>query len=51
MRVLPLPYICKKSEKEGHTARDHPMEINLRIGITDCGKYENYRRWVEGVPG
>ncbi len=23
----------------------------LRIGITDCGKFENYRRWVESVPG
>ncbi len=23
----------------------------LRIGITDCGKFDNYRRWVESVPG
>ncbi len=23
----------------------------LRIGITDCGKFENYRRWVESEPG
>ncbi|MEO6961985.1 MAG: gamma-glutamyl-gamma-aminobutyrate hydrolase family protein [Puia sp.] len=23
------------------------MTEKLRIGITDCGKYENYRRWIE----
>jgi putative glutamine amidotransferase len=23
----------------------------LRIGITDCGKFDNYRRWMESVPG
>ncbi|MDP4131719.1 MAG: gamma-glutamyl-gamma-aminobutyrate hydrolase family protein [Bacteroidota bacterium] len=23
------------------------MNRKLRIGITDCGKYENYRRWIE----
>jgi len=27
------------------------MEKPLRIGITDCGKYENYRKWIESVPG
>jgi len=23
----------------------------MRIGITDCGKYENYRRWIAMEPG
>ena len=23
----------------------------LRIGINDCGKFDNYRRWMESVPG
>jgi putative glutamine amidotransferase len=23
----------------------------LKIGITDCGKFENYRRWIESEPG
>ena len=27
------------------------MSHPLRIGITDCGKYENYRRWLESEPG
>jgi putative glutamine amidotransferase len=27
------------------------MKRSLRIGITDCGKFDNYRRWVESVPG
>jgi putative glutamine amidotransferase len=27
------------------------MSRTLRIGITDCGKYENYRRWIEAEPG
>ncbi len=25
------------------------MSEKLRIGITDCGKYENYRRWIEAT--
>ena len=24
---------------------------NLRIGITDCGKFENYRKWISSIPG
>jgi putative glutamine amidotransferase len=27
------------------------MAITLKIGITDCGKYENYRRWIESETG
>jgi putative glutamine amidotransferase len=27
------------------------MHNRLKIGITDCGKYENYRRWIESEPG
>jgi putative glutamine amidotransferase len=27
------------------------MNPLLRIGITDCGKFDNYRRWMESVPG
>lgn len=27
------------------------MAKTLKIGITDCGKYENYRRWIESEPG
>ena len=27
------------------------MNRTLRIGITDCGKFENYRRWIEMEPG
>ena len=27
------------------------MSHSLKIGITDCGKYENYRRWIESEPG
>jgi putative glutamine amidotransferase len=27
------------------------MNHFLKIGITDCGKYDNYRRWVESEPG
>jgi putative glutamine amidotransferase len=27
------------------------MKQKVRIGITDCGKYENYRRWIEGEAG
>ncbi len=23
----------------------------MRIGITDCGKFENYRKWVESESG
>ena len=26
-------------------------ELHLKIGITDCGKFDNYRRWMESVPG
>jgi putative glutamine amidotransferase len=26
------------------------MKHTLKIGITDCGKYENYRRWIESEP-
>ncbi len=25
------------------------MNEKLRIGIADCGKYDNYRRWIEGT--
>jgi putative glutamine amidotransferase len=25
------------------------MNKKLLIGITDCGKYDNYRRWIEGT--
>ncbi|HVY76843.1 MAG TPA: gamma-glutamyl-gamma-aminobutyrate hydrolase family protein [Puia sp.] len=25
------------------------MQEKLRIGITDCGKYDNYRRWIEAT--
>jgi putative glutamine amidotransferase len=27
------------------------MNQALKIGITDCGKYENYRKWLETEPG
>jgi putative glutamine amidotransferase len=27
------------------------MAKNLKIGITDCGKYENYRRWIHAEEG
>jgi putative glutamine amidotransferase len=27
------------------------MSLTLKIGITDCGKFENYRRWMESVEG
>jgi len=27
------------------------MKPMVKIGITDCGKFDNYRRWVESVPG
>jgi len=27
------------------------MSSNLQIGITDCRKFDNYRRWLESVPG
>jgi putative glutamine amidotransferase len=27
------------------------MNQGLRIGITDCGKFENYRKWVESESG
>jgi putative glutamine amidotransferase len=27
------------------------MQETLRIGITDCGKFDNYRRWLEMTPG
>ncbi|MDP9041880.1 MAG: gamma-glutamyl-gamma-aminobutyrate hydrolase family protein [Bacteroidota bacterium] len=27
------------------------MNQPLKIGITDCGKFENYRRWIEMEPG
>jgi putative glutamine amidotransferase len=27
------------------------MKEAIRIGITDCGKFENYRRWIETAPG
>ena len=27
------------------------MKQKVRIGITDCGKYENYRRWIETEAG
>ncbi len=27
------------------------MNRELKIGITDCGKYENYRRWIESEQG
>jgi putative glutamine amidotransferase len=27
------------------------MKQKVRIGITDCGKYENYRRWIEAEDG
>jgi putative glutamine amidotransferase len=27
------------------------MKHSIKIGITDCGKFENYRRWIELEPG
>ena len=27
------------------------MNHTLRIGITDCGKFDNYRRWIASVLG
>ncbi len=24
---------------------------SMRIGITDCGKFENYRHWIESENG
>ena len=27
------------------------MEQELKIGITDCGKFENYKKWVESEAG
>jgi len=27
------------------------MNQVLKIGITDCGKYENYRKWLDTEPG
>src|SRR5664279_2025511 len=27
------------------------MERSIKIGITDCGKFDNYRRWIESAPG
>ena len=27
------------------------MQETLRIGITDCSKFDNYRRWIEMTPG
>ena len=27
------------------------MNHFLKIGITDCGKFDNYRRWMESEPG
>jgi putative glutamine amidotransferase len=27
------------------------MSHSLKIGITDCGKYDNYRRWIEAESG
>jgi putative glutamine amidotransferase len=27
------------------------MNQIMKIGITDCGKFENYRKWVESEPG
>jgi putative glutamine amidotransferase len=27
------------------------MKQKLRIGITDCGKFDNYRRWIEAEAG
>lgn len=31
--------------------RDRNMIRNITIGITDCGKYDNYRNWIEQEPG
>ncbi len=33
------------------TVNHQPMNQPLRIGITDCGKYDNYRRWIEAETG
>lgn len=27
------------------------MESKTVVGITDCGRFDNYRRWIEEVPG
>jgi putative glutamine amidotransferase len=27
------------------------MDRPIRIGITDCGKFDNYRRWIAAEPG
>ncbi|HCL83789.1 MAG TPA: peptidase C26, partial [Chitinophagaceae bacterium] len=27
------------------------MKQHIKIGITDCGKFDNYRRWLESEPG
>lgn len=27
------------------------VQTSIRIGITDCGKFENYRRWIESETG
>ena len=27
------------------------MKDNITIGITDCSKYENYRKWIAAAPG
>jgi len=57
MKVLPLHYICKSLASAGKGKRTAKPQIHqimsspLKIGITDCGKFENYRRWMdsEGV--
>jgi putative glutamine amidotransferase len=57
MKVRHLLYICDVSqgdcppEKNG-LSFEPIMSIRntLRVGITDCGKFENYRRWMEMVP-
>jgi putative glutamine amidotransferase len=50
-----LLYICNKPKAQGPKPKTILSSVNrqlstMRIGITDCGKFENYRRWIEMGP-
>jgi putative glutamine amidotransferase len=60
MRDQHLLYICKKPKGPAPEAKNRSTVIghrstnkmnNIKIGITDCGKFENYRRWMTMEPG
>jgi putative glutamine amidotransferase len=60
MRDRSLPYICDLNSRPkaqslrpdaGQPSTVNKMNRQLRIAITDCGKFDNYRRWIESEPG